>query len=55
MEFASVEKFEVADVKSSENDKFDTNNRPKALPYVLCNVFTERFCTGGISGENLFF
>jgi hypothetical protein len=27
---------------------------PKAMPFVLCNIFFERYCSAGMSGENKF-
>lgn len=25
---------------------------PKSVPFILCNVFLERYCTAGVLGKN---
>lgn len=44
-------------VESLESGKMEKNqnqnkNFPKAVPFILGNVFFERFCSGGTFGKN---
>lgn len=41
----------LGEEKVENNDKAEKIPSPKSVPYVLCNVFAERFSTGGITGE----
>lgn len=36
---------------NAHHDEVDGRKSPKALPKILFNVFVDRFCTAGISGE----
>lgn len=42
-------------VKSVEQVGVDGADKrsPRAMPYILCNIFSERFCSAGVSGEFL--
>jgi hypothetical protein len=46
MEPASAKATEKQSEKCEKQRKF-----PKAVPFILVNVFLERFCSGGILGE----
>jgi hypothetical protein len=39
--------------KSSNEDEIDGNRGkiPKSVPYVIANIFFERFCTAGVLGK----
>jgi hypothetical protein len=39
----------MSEVKRENN--LNQNNCKKAVSFILCNVFFERFCSAGISGE----
>lgn len=42
-----VTPFESEKVEKNEKKRF-----PKAVPFILSNVFIERFCSGGIFGKH---
>lgn len=46
MSKVTVEKVELGSDRKTLRGKF-----PKSVPFILCNVFFERFCSGGIFGE----
>lgn len=53
-QFSSHSLYVSAGMEESVSDfesKQESKKRPKALPFILFNVFIERFCTGGVSGE----
>lgn len=43
---------EKKDEKSRNDAAIEVDNKsPRAMPFILCNVFSERFCSAGVSGE----
>lgn len=40
-------KGEIRDEITDESQK-----APKAMPFILCDVFIERFCSAGVSGKH---
>jgi hypothetical protein len=39
--------------KAIEDGKAEKVALPKSVPYIIVNVFFERFSTGGITGEGV--
>lgn len=39
--------------KSSDDNQIETNERkiPKSVPFIVSNIFFERYCTAGVLGE----
>ena len=49
MSQGSVEKVENGGCGKVQSKKF-----PNSIPFILSNVFLERFCSGGIFGKSFF-